>query len=99
MKIKKLNLKKEIVANLSDTESNQMRGGDWTWSVSLMQCDGNPSCCAGMTYGGDLSISDYSNDGCGSVAASANCATKTCAATLYCPDPNWSIESCPNLDW
>jgi len=43
MKIKKLKFKKEIIANLSDAESNQLRGGTdetgetcyWCGSISL----------------------------------------------------------------
>ena len=56
MKVKKLNFKKEIVAVLSDTESNQMRGGSTTiTTTSVASCfcyeyyssdtNTNTSCC------------------------------------------------------
>jgi len=38
MKIKKLKLKKEIVANLSDKESKQVRGGTMAITMPIITC-------------------------------------------------------------
>ena len=72
MRSKKLILKKEIVANLSDTESNQLKGGtgDTTcWS----------DCTCWMTTNGP--ICDISNASCLCGGGSDGGATSCCGDT------------------
>jgi len=88
MKIKKLNLKKEIVANLSNAESSQIKGGEsGAWICTVGLCTENTcgtcnelSCYASECNGscpafcGDLSNS-FITDCCGDTYA--NC-SKPC---------------------
>ena len=63
MKRRKMSLNKEVVANLSDTESDQLKGGGWDsrWcyvdsqngNSCMVFCGGTQcaaTCCCGPTY-------------------------------------------------
>ena len=84
MKTRKLKFKKEIVANLSGAESEQIKGGNTTtfscWESCFANCETDASICWGS---------------CEAVSChGANCNTNTCDPATGCCGPTY--RDCTN---
>lgn len=94
-KIKKLKLKKEVIANLSNAEMGQIKGGGGT--TTLYDCFTEVHCSGGCDGGGGGGGNGGATSACGGEVRTRYCGgidnSKTCppTASISClpTDPYW----------
>ena len=90
MKVKKLNLKKEIIANLSNTESNLIKGGSNTSNVA---CTIGTDCWVSGCVAGCLSA--FQNCWNTTICETIDPDTQTCDVQTGCCGISYNIECLP----